>query len=105
MIWRLLQTAALSRAASSNGSRRSTGVDVMGKKNRSVLLVAFVPAFLLSGVFAVADAQTAGSPAAKPTNCSDPATWPNHKVPGGGAKPTTARDKGRILDGSPPALA
>ena len=40
----------------------------MSKKNRSVLLVSVVPAFLLGGVFAVAQAQNAGSPAAQPTN-------------------------------------
>ncbi len=76
----------------------------MSNKNRSVLLVSLVPAFLLGGVFAVAQAQTAGSPAAKPTNWSDPATWPNHKVPVAGDKPTIGRDKEVILDVSPPAL-
>ena len=73
-------------------------------KNRSFLLVSLVPAFLLGGVFAVAQAQTAGSPAAKPTNWSDPATWPNHKVPVAGDKVTIGRDKEVILDVSPPAL-
>src|SRR6516162_2454945 len=77
----------------------------MSKKNRSVLLVSLVPAFLLSGVFTVAQAQNAGSPAAKPMNWSDPATWPNHKVPVAGDKPTIGRDKEVILDVSPPALA
>ena len=76
----------------------------MTKKNRSVLLVSLVPAFLLGGVFAVAQAQNAGSPAAKPTNWSDPATWPNRKVPVAGDKVTIGRDKEVILDVSPPAL-
>ena len=40
----------------------------------------------------------------KPTNWSDPATWPNHKVPAAGDKVTIARDKDVILDVSPPAL-
>ena len=44
----------------------------MSKTNRSILLGSFVPAFLL-GVCAVAQAA--------PTNWSDPATWPNNKVP------------------------
>ena len=76
----------------------------MNKKSRSVLLVSLVPAFLLSGVFAVAQAQTAGSPAATPTNWSDPDTWPNRKVPVAGDKVTIGRDKDVILDVSPPAL-
>src|SRR5689334_7112419 len=74
-------------------------------KNRSVLLVSLVAAFLLGGVFAAAQAQTGGSPAAKPTKWSDPATWPNQKVPVAGDKPTIGRDKEVILDVSPPALA
>ena len=35
---------------------------------------------------------------------SDPATWPNHKVPVAGDKVTIGRDKEVILDVSPPAL-
>jgi len=75
----------------------------MSKKNRSVVVIAIVPAFLLGGVLAVAQAQTAGT-AATPTKWSDPATWPNHKVPVAGDKPTIGRDKEVILDVSPPAL-
>jgi len=80
------------------------GRDVMSKKNRSILLGSLVPAFLLGGVFGVAQAQTAGSPAAEPTNWSDPNTWPNRKVPVAGDKVTIGRDKNVILDVSPPAL-
>jgi len=76
----------------------------MSKTNRWVLLASLVPAFLLSGVFGVAQAQNAGSPAAKPTKWSDPDSWPNHKVPVAGDKPTIGRDKDVILDVSPPAL-
>jgi cell migration-inducing and hyaluronan-binding protein len=72
--------------------------------NRSVFLVSLVPAFLLGGVLAVAQAQTAGSPTATPTNWSDPASWPNRKVPIAGDKVTIGRDKDVILDVSPPAL-
>jgi cell migration-inducing and hyaluronan-binding protein len=71
--------------------------------NRAVFLVSLVPALLLGGVVAVAQAQS-GSPAATPTKWSDPATWPNHKVPVAGDKPTIGRDKEVILDVSPPAL-
>src|SRR5512139_2622096 len=75
----------------------------MSKKNRSVLLGSLVPAFLLGGVVAVAQAQT-GSPAATPTKWSNPDTWPNRKVPIAGDKVTIGRDKDVILDVSPPAL-
>ena len=76
----------------------------MSKKSRSVVLVALAPAFLLGGVFSVVQAQTAGSPAATPTNWSDPNTWPNRKVPVAGDKVTIGRDKDVVLDVSPPAL-
>src|SRR5262245_57301254 len=71
--------------------------------NRSVFLVSLVPALLLGGTFAVAQAQT-GSPAAMPTKWSNPDTWPNRKVPIAGDKVTIGRDKEVILDVSPPAL-
>src|SRR5690242_15037152 len=74
----------------------------MNKKIRSVLLVALVPAFLLGGAFTV-QAQT-GSPAARPTNWSNPDTWPNRKVPVAGDKVIISRDKDVILDVSPPPL-
>src|SRR5690349_22524401 len=74
----------------------------MSKKNRSVLLVSLVPAFLLGGVCAVAQAQTGSSATA--TNWSNPDTWPNRKVPVAGDKVTIGRDKQVILDVSPPAL-
>jgi cell migration-inducing and hyaluronan-binding protein len=76
----------------------------MSKKSRSVLLGSLVPAFLLGGVFSVVQAQNAGSPAAQPTNWSNPDTWPNRKVPIAGDKVTIGRDKEVILDVSPPAL-
>jgi cell migration-inducing and hyaluronan-binding protein len=74
------------------------GVDVMS--NRSVFLVSLVPALLLGGVAAVAQAQ----PSATATNWSDPNTWPNRKVPVAGDKAIISRDKNVILDVSPPAL-
>jgi hypothetical protein len=74
----------------------------MSKANRSVVLYSLFPAFLLAGVFAV-QAQNAGS--VKPTNWSDPATWPNKKVPAAGDKVTIGRDKDVVLDVSPPHSA
>src|SRR5688572_17108840 len=77
----------------------------MTKRSRSFLLVSLVPAFLLCSVFAVVQAQDAGSPAARPTNWSDPATWPNRKVPVAGDTVTIAKDKHVVLDVSPAALS
>jgi hypothetical protein len=78
------------------GHLRGLGVDVMTNKSRSFLRVSVVPALLLGGVCAIAQAA--------PTNWSDPATWPNRKVPIAGDKVTIGRDKDVILDVSPPAL-
>ncbi|MGH9241516.1 MAG: G8 domain-containing protein, partial [Vicinamibacterales bacterium] len=76
----------------------------MSKHHRSFLLASLLPAFLLGSVFAVVHAQNAGSPAARPTNWSDRATWPNGKVPVAGDKVTIAAGKAVVLDVSPPAL-
>jgi hypothetical protein len=75
-----------------------SGAEFMSKKNRWFVLVSLVPAFVLAGVFAAAQAQDAGS-AAKQTNWSDPATWPNHKVPVAGDKVTIEKGKNQ----EPPA--
>jgi G8 domain len=75
------------------------GVDVISRKNRSFLLFSLVPAVLLSSVFAVAQAADA-----KATKWSDPASWPNKKVPAKGDKVEIASGKNVILDVSPPAL-
>ena len=71
----------------------------MSTKNRSFLLFSMVPAVLLSSVFAVVQAADA-----KATKWSDPATWPNKKVPAAGEKVEIASGKNVILDVSPPAL-
>jgi hypothetical protein len=73
----------------------------MSIKNRSVLLFSLVPA-LLGGVFAVAQAA---APTIKATRWSDPASWPNRKIPAAGDKVTIERGKEVILDTSTPALA
>src|SRR5687768_17669771 len=75
----------------------------MGARSRSVFLASLVPAVLLGGVFAVVQAQNAGTPA-KATKWSDPASWPNKKVPAAGEKVEIASGKEVILDVSPPAL-
>ena len=75
----------------------------MGARSRSVFLASLVPAVLLGGVFAVVQAQNAGAPA-RATKWSDPATWPNNKVPAAGDKVAIAKDKNVILDVNTPAL-
>ncbi|MEO8314010.1 MAG: G8 domain-containing protein, partial [Pseudomonadota bacterium] len=71
----------------------------MSRKNRSFLLFSLVPAILLSSAFAVAQAADA-----KATKWSDPASWPNKKLPVAGDKVEIASGKSVILDVSPPAL-
>ncbi|MDQ2639118.1 MAG: G8 domain-containing protein, partial [Pseudomonadota bacterium] len=74
----------------------------MGRKYRIFALSSLVPAVLLGGVFAAVQAQNAGSPAT--SRWSDPATWPNRKVPAAGDKVVISKDKQVVLDVSPPAL-
>ena len=76
----------------------------MSGRSRSVLLASLVPAVLLGGVFAVVQARNAGAPAAKATKWSDPATWPDKKVPAAGDKVAIAKDRNVILDVNTPAL-
>jgi hypothetical protein len=73
----------------------------MTKPYRSILLASLVPALLLGGAL-TAQAQNAGAPAV--SRWSDPATWPNRKVPVAGDKVTIGKDRQVILDVSPPAL-
>jgi hypothetical protein len=58
----------------------------MRKKNRSFRLMALLSASLLVSMFTIVQAQSPAAPAAKATNWSDPATWPNRillRGPGG----------------------
>src|SRR6188768_1834993 len=69
-------------------------------RKQSLLLLSALSGFLVAGVFAVGQAQE------KPTTTrwSDPASWPNRKVPVAGDKVTIGRDRDVVLDVSPPAL-
>src|SRR5262245_44948364 len=71
----------------------------MSKKNRSFLLFSLIPAFL-----AVSVSVQAAAPAAKATRWSDPASWPDKKIPRAGDKVEIASGKEVILDVSPPVL-
>jgi G8 domain-containing protein len=70
--------------------------------HRSFLLAVLLPACLLVGAFAVVRAQNAGSPAAH--RWSDPAAWPDKKVPAKDDVVTIEKDMNVILDVSPPPL-
>ncbi len=76
----------------------------MSKHHRSFLLASLLPAFLLVSVFAVVQAQEGRSPSATQARWSDPATWPDRRVPRAGDKVTIAAGKEVVLDVSPPAL-
>src|SRR6185436_9957338 len=81
------------------------GVDVMrSRKNRSLLPMSLVPAFLVVGAIALLGAQEGRTQSVRATNWSDPATWPNNKVPAAGDKVEIASGKEVILYVSPPAL-
>ena len=76
----------------------------MSRKNRSFLVVSLFPLALLGSVFAVAQAQEGKTPALKQTLWSDPATWPDGKVPRAGDKVTIEKGKDVLLDVSTPPL-
>jgi G8 domain-containing protein len=69
--------------------------------HRSFLLAVLLPGILLVSAYAVVQAQNAGSSASR---WSDPATWPNRKVPAAGDKVTIPAGKHVVLDVSSPAL-
>ena len=74
----------------------------MSTHHRSFLLASLLPAFLLVSAFAVVQAQDAGSPAA--SRWSDPATWPDKKVPAKDDVVTIEKGMNVVLDVSPPPL-
>ncbi len=76
----------------------------MRRQYRSFLLALLVPAFVLVSADSVAAAQEQGSHAVKQELWSDPATWPDRKVPRAGDTVTIPRGKDVLLDVSPPSL-
>ena len=79
------------------------GFIAMSERSRWVLLASLIPV-ALGGVFAVVHAQSGGARTVRATRWSDPATWPNRKVPAAGEKVTIGKDQHVLLDVSPPAL-
>ncbi len=77
----------------------------MRRQYRSFLFALLVPAFLLVSAFEVVPAaQEQGSHAVKQELWSNPATWPDQKVPSAGDTVTIERGKDVLLDVSPPSL-
>src|SRR5215472_5276927 len=76
--------------------------DLTMRKRPLLFLSLLVPAFLGLGGYAVLKAQQKTSASAK--RWSNPATWPDKKIPGKDAAVTIAKDMNVILDVSPPAL-
>ena len=76
----------------------------MRKKNRSFLLMSLISVSLLVSVFTIVQAQSPAATAAKATKWSDPATWPNRKVPVAGDKVTIDAGKEVVVDVNTPAL-
>jgi len=77
----------------------------MRRQYRSFLFALLVPAFFLVSAFdVVAAAQEQGSHAVEPELWSNPATWPDGKVPRAGDTVTIERGKDVLLDVSPPSL-
>src|SRR5580765_3910996 len=93
---------ALRVAAAVLGHLRVRRVDSVSTQYRSFLLASLLPAVLLVSAFAVVQAQNAGSPAA--SRWSDPATWPDKKVPAKDDVVTIEKDMNVVLDVSPPPL-
>src|ERR1700723_1164580 len=73
------------------------------RKHTHLILSLLVPAFLGLGGYAVLKAQQNTSTASA-KRCSDPATWPDKKVPAKDAVVTIGRDMDVVLDVTPPAL-
>src|SRR6187399_1628855 len=94
--------AMLCRCGSWSSSRAE--VDSVSKRHRSFLLASLLPAFLVVSAFAVLQAQEGKSTAAKQARWSDPATWPDKKVPAKDDVVTIGKDMNVVLDVSPPPL-
>src|SRR5256885_10978909 len=83
------------------GPVRVRRVDSVSKRHRSFLLALLVPALLLVSAFDVVQAQEGRSPSVRQARWSDPATWPDKKVPAKDDVVTIAKDMNVVLDVSP----
>ncbi len=76
----------------------------MRKQYRSFLFALLFPALFLLSVSANVEAQQGSASQANGALWSNPATWPDGKVPGEGDKVTIGRDMNVVLNVSPPPL-
>src|SRR5580698_6922831 len=74
------------------------------RKYTHLILSLLVPAFLVLGGYAALKAQQKTSSTTSGKRWSDPATWPDKKVPGKDDLVTIGRDMDVVLDVTPPAL-
>src|SRR6202451_3036747 len=74
------------------------------RKHTHLILSLLVPAFLVLGGYAALNAQQKTSSTTSGKRWSDPATWPDKKVPAKDDLVTIGRDMNVVLDVSPPAL-
>src|SRR5580658_5088707 len=77
--------------------------DLTMRKRSTLFISLLVPAFLGLGGYAVLNAQQKTSTAGA-KRWSDPAAWPDKKVPAKDAVVTIDKDMNVVLDVSPPAL-
>ena len=74
-------------------------------RKRSLLFLSLlVPAFFVLGGYSVVKAQQKASSTPRGKRWSDPATWPDKKVPGKDAVVTIDRDMNVVLDVNPQPL-
>src|SRR5271168_2024975 len=74
------------------------------RKHTHLILSLLVPAFLVLGGYAALKAQQKTSSTTSGKRWSDPATWPDKKVPAKDDLVTIGRDMHVVLDVTPPAL-
>src|SRR5580692_11809156 len=74
------------------------------RQHRHLFLSLLVPAFFVLGGYAVVEEQQNASRPASARRWSDPATWPDKKVPGKDAAVTIGKDMNVVLDVSPMPL-
>ncbi len=74
------------------------------RKHTYLILSLLVPAFLVLGGYASLKAQQKTSSTTSGKRWSDPATWPDKKVPAKDDLVTIGRDMDVVLDVTPPAL-
>src|SRR6202171_1340661 len=78
--------------------------DLTMRKHYHLFLSLLVPAFLVLGGYAALKAQQKTSSTTSGKRWSDPATWPDKKVPAKDDLVTIGRDMDVVLDVTPPAL-